>query len=51
MSKREKIDVYLTKEYKREIQKRASKVDLSLSDYLKLKALNKLNEEDEEHKK
>jgi len=37
---REKIDVYLSSEHKKEIQKRAKLLDLSLSDYVKLKALD-----------
>ena len=44
MSKRVKIDVYLSKHHKEEIQKRAKNLDLSLSDYLKLKALDLLKE-------
>tara|TARA_Y100000310_G_C20677259_1_gene813804 strand:- start:627 stop:776 length:150 start_codon:yes stop_codon:yes gene_type:complete len=44
MSKRIKIDVYLSKNHKQEIQKRASLLDLSLSDYMKLKALDLLKE-------
>jgi hypothetical protein len=39
-----KIDVYLSQEHKKEIQKRAKKLDLSLSDYMKLKALDLLKE-------
>ena len=42
-----KIDVYLTKEQKVEIVKRARKVGLSVSDYMKLKALDKLRSENE----
>jgi len=44
--KRIKIEVYLTAEDKSEIQKRANKLDISLSDYLKLKALNRLKDYD-----
>ena len=44
MSKRTKIDVYLSKDHKQEIQKKASSLDLSLSDYMKLKALDLLTE-------
>jgi hypothetical protein len=40
-----KIDVYLSKEHKEEILKRANKLGLSLSDYMKLKALDKLKDE------
>ncbi len=39
---KEKIDVYLSLECKKEIQKRAKKADLSVSDYMKLKALDML---------
>jgi len=42
MSNRVKIDVYLNKEHKIEIQKRAAKTGLSVSDYMKLKALDLL---------
>lgn len=42
--KRIKIEVYLTERDKQEIQKRADKLDISSSDYLKLKALDKLKE-------
>jgi len=41
-NKKEKIDVYLSLEYKKEIQKRAKRADLSISDYMKLKALDML---------
>jgi hypothetical protein len=44
MSRRIKIEVYLTEEHKKEIQKRADKLDLSLSDYMKLKVLDKIKE-------
>ena len=44
MSKRVKIEVYLTKEDKKEIQKKANKLDIPLSVYVKLKALDKLKE-------
>ena len=40
MSRKVKIDVYLTAEHKKEIEKRAKKLDISLSDYVKLKALD-----------
>ena len=46
-----KIDVYLSKEHKKKILDRAKKLDLSVSDYMKLKALDLLQEnpaEDEE---
>jgi hypothetical protein len=45
MSKRVKIDVYLTKEHKEIIRKKASKLDLSLSDYLRLKGLGRLKDD------
>jgi hypothetical protein len=41
---RVKIDVYLTPENKKEIQKKAKKVGLSVSDYMWLKALDMLKE-------
>ena len=41
---RVKIEVYLTKNLKKQIEKRAGQFDLTLSDYMKLKALDKLNE-------
>jgi hypothetical protein len=44
MSKRVKIEVYLTQKMKKEIQKRASVLDLSLSDYMKLKALDEIKD-------
>ncbi|HLG25044.1 MAG TPA: hypothetical protein VI564_09000 [Candidatus Nanoarchaeia archaeon] len=44
MEKRIKIEVYLNKKDKIEIQKRADKLDISASDYLKLKALDRLKE-------
>ncbi len=44
MLRKTKIDVYLTVECKQEIQKRAKELDLSISDYMKLKALNRLKE-------
>jgi len=44
MLKRTKIDVYLSENHKKEIQKRAAKLGLSLSDYMKLKALDKIRE-------
>ena len=40
-----KIDVYLSEEHKKRIQNRATKFDLSVSDYMKLKALDLLKEE------
>ena len=43
-TKRVKIDVYLTEEHKKEILKEAKKLDLSVSDYMKLKALNLIKE-------
>jgi hypothetical protein len=45
-----KIDVYLSEEHKKRIQDRASRLDLSLSDYVKLKALDMLKEEKEKEK-
>ena len=45
MSNKAKIDVYLSKEHKNEILRRAKKLGLSVSDYMKLKALNLLREE------
>jgi hypothetical protein len=44
MPDRVKIDVYLTKEHKAIIKKKAAKLDMSLSDYLRLKALEKIND-------
>ena len=44
MPKKVKIDVYLTQEHKKEIEKRAKKLDVSVSDYVKLKALDLINE-------
>jgi hypothetical protein len=44
MLKRVKIDVYLDKKTKEEILRRSKKLDLSISDYMKLKALDKLKE-------
>jgi hypothetical protein len=46
MSSRVKIDVYLRKEDKAKIKKKALKLDLSLSDYLRLKALDKIKEDE-----
>ncbi len=45
MSKRVKIDVYLSSSHKNEILKRAKKLDLSVSDYMKLKALDMIKNE------
>ena len=42
---KEKIDVYLSSEHKKEILKRANNLGLSLSDYVKLKALDMLKEQ------
>ncbi|MBN1157701.1 hypothetical protein JXA85_08845 [Candidatus Woesearchaeota archaeon] len=39
-----KIEVYLTEKDKQEIQRRANQLDISSSDYLKLKALDRLKE-------
>ena len=47
LKKRIKIEVYLTDKDKNEIQKRADRLDISASDYLKLKALDRLRDEDE----
>ena len=47
MPKRVKIDVYLTSEHKATIKKKAAKLDLSLSVYLKLKALDLIKEEND----
>ncbi|MBS3136663.1 hypothetical protein J4401_06955 [Candidatus Woesearchaeota archaeon] len=47
MQKKSKIDVYLTPEHKAIIQEKAKKLDLSVSDYMKLKALNILKNEEE----
>ena len=44
---RVKIEVYLSEENKKKILSRATKLDLSLSDYMKLKALDILKEEKE----
>ena len=46
--KKVKIDVYLVKEHKKQIQQRADKMDLSLSDYMRLKALDMLKEGENE---
>lgn len=46
LSNKEKIDVYLSAKHKKEIIKRASRFDLSVSDYVKLKALDMLIEGD-----
>ena len=40
-----KIDVYLLPKQKAQIQQRAAKLALSVSDYLRLKGLNQLAEE------
>ena len=47
MQKRYKIDVYLSKEHKEIIRKKADKFGLSISDYVKLKSLDILKEQDE----
>lgn len=44
MAKRIKIEVYLTQKDKRLILQKANRLDISASDYLKLKALNRLRE-------
>jgi|GEM_PF-1420170 len=51
MSARVKIDVYLSAEHKREIQARAKQFDLSISDYMKLKALDLLQDTDDKKTK
>lgn len=43
-----KIDVYLSETHKKLILDRAKKLDLSVSDYVKLKALDLLNENTEQ---
>jgi hypothetical protein len=45
LDKRIKIDVYLSKEQKDKIKRNADKLGLSLSDYMKLKAVDALKEE------
>ena len=47
MSRRIKIEVYLNQKDKKIILEKAKKLDISASDYLKLKALNRLKENDE----
>ena len=47
MPGRVKIDVYLDKETKKEILKRSKRFGLSISDYMKLKALDLLRDKDE----
>jgi len=47
MSERVKIDVYLDKNSKKEILRRAQAIGLSISDYMKLKALDLLREKNE----
>ena len=42
---RVKIEVYLSEAHKKRILDRAKQLDLSLSDYVKLKALDLLNDE------
>jgi hypothetical protein len=42
--RRIKIDVYLNKEQKDIIKRKSDKLGLSLSDYMKLKAVDALNE-------
>lgn len=48
--KRVKIDVYISQEHKKEILKRAKLMDLSVSDYMKLKALDMLKEKNKKRK-
>lgn len=50
MQDKAKIDVYLTKENKKKIQAKAEKLGLSVSDFVWLKALDMLKE-DEKSKK
>ncbi len=45
---RSKIEVYLSDEHKKRILAKAKKFDLSASDYMKLKALDLLKDEDTE---
>ncbi|MFT4303455.1 MAG: hypothetical protein ACMXYG_02745 [Candidatus Woesearchaeota archaeon] len=45
MHKKVKIDVYLDRIHKNKIMKKANKLGLSVSDYMKLKALDLLKEE------
>ncbi len=40
-----KIDVYLTEKHKAEIKRKADELDLSLSEYMRLKALDLLRED------
>ncbi|MEK6938700.1 MAG: hypothetical protein AABX04_06670 [Nanoarchaeota archaeon] len=47
MSERVKIDVYLDQESKKEILRRSKLFGLSISDYMKLKALDLLRDKDE----
>ncbi|NQU79458.1 hypothetical protein HQ545_06850 [Candidatus Woesearchaeota archaeon] len=42
-----KIEVYLSEDQKKRIIERAKRLDLSVSDYVKLKALDLLKEEPE----
>jgi hypothetical protein len=45
-----KIDVYLSEDHKKAILARARSLDLSVSDYVKLKALDMLREESKKKK-
>ena len=47
MPKKVKIDVYLLPKHKEEIKKKADSLDLTLSEYMKLKALDMLKEKNE----
>lgn len=47
MPERVKIDVYLDKASKKEILRRSQSFGLSISDYMKLKALDLLRDKDE----
>ena len=51
MSGRVKIDVYLSRERKKEILRKAALLDLSISDYMKLKALDMLKGMDKKQKR
>jgi len=50
LENRVKIDVYISREHKKEILKRAKLLDLSVSDYMKLKALDLIKDENKKRK-
>ena len=50
LENRVKIDVYISREHKKEILKRAKLLGLSVSDYMKLKALDMLKDENKKRK-